>query len=168
MNVRLDRFTRAERSFVMSRVGHFDTAPEKAVRRLLHGLGYRFRLHPRDLPGRPDIVMPRHRKAVFVHGCFWHGHANCSRAARPVANSEFWDAKITRNIARDQSAQQALITMGWRPVVVWECELRNVDNLTQRLIHFMKQTRDLPLRGAQSRARSWASRKARKRSSRPE
>lgn len=105
----------------MAAVRSEDTAPEVAVRKALHAAGYRFRLHRRDLPGSPDIVLPCHRLAVFVHGCFWHGHG-CTRAKRPATNTAYWDAKRERNSARDTLAQQRLRAEGWRVAVIWTCQ----------------------------------------------
>ncbi|MEO4041146.1 very short patch repair endonuclease [Hoeflea sp. CAU 1731] len=110
------------RSAVMRAVKSRDTAPEMVVRRLVHALGYRYRLHRRDLPGAPDLVFPGRRKVVFVHGCFWHGH-DCPRGARaPKTNADYWRAKIARNTARDARNAQALADAGWRVLTVWECE----------------------------------------------
>lgn len=128
-----DRVSPAERSRIMSRIKSRDTKPEKVVRSLLHRLGYRFRLHRKDLPGNPDIVLPRHRVALFVHGCFWHGHPECRRATLPQSNAEFWASKISRNAERDAAAHQSLRALGWLPVVVWQCELRDLESLTVRL-----------------------------------
>jgi len=109
----------------MQAVKSKDTAPELAVRRLAHGMGYRFRLHHKDLPGTPDLVFPRLHKALFVHGCFWHGH-DCARGARvPVQNRAYWTQKIARNRDRDQVAVSALAALGWKVVVLWECEVRD-------------------------------------------
>lgn len=106
-----------------------DTAPEMAVRRLVHGMGYRFRLHRKDLPGTPDLVFPRLHKAVFVHGCFWHGH-DCARGMRvPVQNRDYWTQKVARNKKRDEHAQTALKEQGWQPLVIWECETKNEEGL---------------------------------------
>ena len=117
----------------MGRVKGRDTGPERAVRRLLWSAGYRYRLNRRDLPGTPDIVLPGRRAAVFVHGCFWHGH-DCPRGARqPKANAEYWRAKIARNVARDARNQAELTALGWRPLVVWECELKRPETLSERL-----------------------------------
>lgn len=117
----------------MSRVRGRDTSPEWIVRRLLHRLGYRFRLHRKDLPGTPDIVLPKHRAVVLVHGCFWHGHPGCPRAARPVNNKEFWDSKLDRSIERDLEIQEKLEVRGWRVIVVWQCHLRDREALAARL-----------------------------------
>src|SRR5580692_9375210 len=112
------------RSWVMSRVKARDTSPEIAVRRLLHAKGYRFRLHRTDLPGKPDIVFPSRRKAIFVNGCFWHGH-DCARGARiPEANRTYWESKVTRNRKRDRLQTHVLEDSGWSVLTVWECELK--------------------------------------------
>jgi DNA mismatch endonuclease (patch repair protein) len=118
----VDRVSSDVRSRMMAKVRNKDTAPELAVRRLLHAAGLRFRLHRKDLPGKPDIVLPRHRIAVFVHGCFWHGH-DCPRGSRPASNVEFWTGKIDKNMARDQAARDALVASQWNPVTIWECDL---------------------------------------------
>lgn len=107
----------------MSRVRSKGTLPEMTVRRLLHALGYRFRLHRRDLPGTPDIVLPRHRLAIFVHGCFWHGH-RCPLFRIPATRTEFWVAKIEGNRRRDDIARTSLLSAGWRTLCVWECATR--------------------------------------------
>lgn len=112
----------AVRSRMMATVRGCDTRPEMAVRRALHAGGYRYRLHCKDLQGRPDVVLPRHRLAIFVHGCFWHGH-DCRRGRRPTSNTEFWDTKLARNIERDRAAQDALRAAGWTVEVIWECSL---------------------------------------------
>ena len=110
-----------------------DTTPELNVRRLLHSLGYRFRLHCRGLPGSPDIVLPKHRTVVFVHGCFWHRHPGCRYTTTPGARADFWKQKFLQNVERDQRQQELLRGMAWRVVVVWECELRDIGSLTTRL-----------------------------------
>ena len=117
----------------MRRVGSKDTGPERAVRRLLTSLGLRYRLQRKDLPGAPDIVLPGRRLALFVHGCFWHGH-DCKRGARvPKTNADYWRAKIARNVARDAASLTALAALGWRAEVIWECDLKSPDALTARL-----------------------------------
>ena len=126
-----------ERSTRMACVRSKDTEPELWVRRLAHRLGYRFRLHRRDLPGKPDIVFPGRRKIVFVNGCFWHGHQGCKRATRPQARREFWAAKIEGNAARDARNLAALMAEGWDVLTVWECEIRDVVELTDRLHGFL-------------------------------
>ncbi len=133
-----DPFTSQERSRIMSRVKGRDTKPEKVVRSLLHAMGYRFRLHRKDLPGKPDIVLPKHRKAIFVHGCFWHGHVGCRRAARPESNIDFWNKKIDGNMSRDKTAQVELKKSGWDFLVIWQCEMKDTEKLRQNLEHFLK------------------------------
>jgi DNA mismatch endonuclease (patch repair protein) len=110
-----------------------DTSPELKVRSLLHRLGYRFRLHRRDLPGSPDIVLPKHKIVVFVHGCFWHRHPGCSQATTPKTREVFWGRKFQQNVERDHRQQQQLREMGWSVMVVWECELLDLPSLTARL-----------------------------------
>ncbi len=114
-----------------------DTTPELEVRRLLHALGYRFRLHRRDLPGTPDVVFPGRRKAVQVYGCFWHQHDGCRRATQPATRRDFWLAKFARNKQRDREASAALEALGWHSTVVWECELSDKSKLAQRLQCFL-------------------------------
>ncbi len=128
-----DVYPPAKRSAVMAAVKGRDTKPELIVRRLIWRLGARYRLHRRDLPGSPDIVLPRRRLVVFVHGCFWHGH-DCARGARvPKANRDYWLAKVGRNRARDIETQAKLEALGWRVETVWECELKDQAGLEARL-----------------------------------
>jgi DNA mismatch endonuclease (patch repair protein) len=128
-----DVYDAAKRSAVMRRVKGRDTTPEMKVRKALTKLGARYRLHRKDLPGNPDIVMPGRRLAIFVHGCFWHGH-DCARGARaPKQNHEYWVGKIGRNVARDARSAEALAAQGWRVEVIWECELRDAEALEVRL-----------------------------------
>jgi DNA mismatch endonuclease (patch repair protein) len=133
----MDVFTPAQRSAVMRRVHSENTAPEMAVRRLVHGLGYRYRLHDHSLPGRPDLVLPRLRAAIFVHGCFWHQHT-CEAAARPASRSEYWNAKLDRNAARDRKNLRLLRMSGWATLVVWECQTRRLERLEKRLRAFLE------------------------------
>ena len=126
-----DIMTPARRSEIMSRVRAKNTKPEIAVRRAAHALGLRFRLHRRDLPGTPDLVFPRLRVAVFVHGCFWHRHEGCAKASTPTSRTEFWTEKLAGNVARDARKQTALLDAGWQPVVIWECETRKPDELRE-------------------------------------
>ena len=129
----MDVFDAAKRSAVMRRVGGAGTGPERKVRKLLTRLGLRYRLNRKDLPGKPDIVAPGRRIAIFVHGCFWHGH-DCPRGARvPKTHDDYWRAKISRNRARDQTVLAELERLGWRTVVIWECELRAEATLVERL-----------------------------------
>jgi DNA mismatch endonuclease, patch repair protein len=119
-----DIFNKKQRSRVMATIKSGNTKPELAVRRFVHGLGYRYRLHRPDLPGRPDLALTRHCKAIFVHGCFWHGHPKCPRAARPTSNTKFWNKKLDRNIQNDRMAISHLRRSGWRVLIVWECDIR--------------------------------------------
>lgn len=123
----------AARSRNMAAIRGRDTSPELKVRRLLHRLGYRFRLHRRDLPGSPDIVLPRHKTVVFVHGCFWHRHPGCRYATTPKTREEFWSRKFEQNVQRDHHQQKQLQEMGWSVMVVWECELLDLPSLTARI-----------------------------------
>jgi DNA mismatch endonuclease (patch repair protein) len=114
-----------------------NTKPELAVRKLLSAMGYRFRLHRKELPGNPDVVLPGRRAAVFVNGCWWHGHG-CKRGARiPVANADYWKAKIARNKARDAAARRGLRALGWRSLVVWECRLKKPETVAAKLRRFL-------------------------------
>lgn len=128
-----DVFSVVKRSEVMSKIKGRDTAPERAVRSLLHHMGYRFRLHRKDLPGKPDIVLPRHKAVIFVHGCFWHRHKHCRLAYMPKSREEFWSAKFKSNVARDEKVKTELEKLGWRVIVVWQCEIYNPRKLSQRL-----------------------------------
>jgi DNA mismatch endonuclease (patch repair protein) len=111
-----------KRRALMARFRSKDTKPEMVVRRALHAAGRRFRLHVKDLPGRPDIVLPRDRTVILIHGCFWHAHAGCSTARVPLSKPEFWQAKFAATKERDQRNAEALLTLGWRVIVIWECE----------------------------------------------
>jgi DNA mismatch endonuclease (patch repair protein) len=122
----------------MARVRQSGTKPEIAVRQTAHALGFRFRLQRRDLPGRPDIVFPRLRKVLFVHGCFWHSHAGCKWATVPKTRTEYWEAKFADNRARDLRVEQALVEQGWEVGVIWECETRRQDVLSLRLRAFLQ------------------------------
>lgn len=117
----------------MRRVRGKDTLPERIVRRELHRIGVRFRLHARSLPGRPDVCLRRYGTVIFVHGCFWHRHRRCRRATTPKSNREFWQAKFHDNQRRDRRIRKALQDSGWRVLVIWECETRNLEVLRMRL-----------------------------------
>ena len=117
----------------MARVKGKNTKPELLVRHALHALGYRFRLHRGNLPGRPDIVLPKYRTAIFVHGCFWHRHPGCSKATTPKTRTDFWQDKFETNIARDRRNVVALEDDGWQVLTVWECETRQIEGLGRRL-----------------------------------
>jgi DNA mismatch endonuclease (patch repair protein) len=131
-----DRFTKQQRSEIMARIKGRNTTPERTVRSMLHKMGYRFRLHVRELPGRPDIVLPRHGKIILVHGCFWHGH-NCGRGTRPGTNPEFWNRKIDGNMERDKRTRKGLHSLSWKVLVLWECQIKNGETLHRRLRKFM-------------------------------
>jgi len=131
-----DILTKAQRSRLMGRVAHFNTPAEIKVRQVLHSLGYRFRLHRNDLPGRPDIVLPRLKKAIFVHGCFWHRH-HCRKATTPKSNVDYWNNKFAENVRRDKRVIAELLSLGWEPMVVWECETRDIDALSRSLSTFL-------------------------------
>jgi DNA mismatch endonuclease (patch repair protein) len=130
----MDILTPAQRSHVMGLVRAKNTKPELAVRRLVHALGYRYRLHSGSLPGRPDMVFASRRKVIFVHGCFWHRHVGCAKATTPKANAAFWLAKFRANRKRDRLIERCLVAAGWRVVTVWECELKEPAKLKRRLI----------------------------------
>jgi len=118
----------------MSRIRGKDTKPELIIRSLLHRMGYRFRLHVKDLPGIPDIVLPRYGTAIFVHGCFWHRHKNCKYAYTPKSSQEFWQKKFKKNVGNDKKVVGKLRREGWKPVVIWECELRNIEKVIKKIV----------------------------------
>ncbi len=130
-----------DRSEIMRRVHSVDTRPEMAVRKIVWSLGYRYRLHKKDLPGKPDLVFIGKRKIIFVHGCFWHGHS-CKRGARiPKSNRAYWVAKIGRNVARDREHLHELKKSGWSVLTIWECEIRNLDSLREKISRFLDTCR---------------------------
>lgn len=127
------------RSKMMASIRSRDTKPEMIVRRFLHGLGFRYRLSPRELPGKPDLILPRYRVAIFVHGCFWHGHHGCRFATTPATRTDFWMAKIRATKVRDDKAESTLRAMSWRIAVVWECALKlDRDRTLERVTSFIK------------------------------
>lgn len=132
-----DVFTREKRSQLMSRIKGRDTKPEILVRSLVHRMGFRFRIHRRDLPGKPDMVLPRHGKVIFVHGCFWHGHKWCQRSKRPTSNIDFWNKKLDMNIKRDKVFQGKLRSRGWKVLVVWQCETQKPEKLLRKCARFL-------------------------------
>jgi DNA mismatch endonuclease, patch repair protein len=137
-----DRLTKERRSWNMSRIRGKDTTPEKAVRSLLHQLGYRFRLHVRKLPGCRDIVLPKFKTAIFVHGCFWHRHRGCRNCTTPTNRREWWLAKLNGNAARDKLHQRALRKLGWRTVVLWECQTERsmvLERIVRKLVRQLRQ-----------------------------
>ncbi len=133
----MDRVSKEKRSAMMGSVRGRDTRLEVRVRRLLHRLGYRFRLHRLDLPGKPDIVLPKWRAVILIHGCFWHQHEGCAKAARPTSNVDFWKKKLDRNVERDAENLRELREAGWRVLVVWECEAASDEALEAKLRGFL-------------------------------
>jgi DNA mismatch endonuclease, patch repair protein len=131
-----DKYSPAKRSEIMSNVKSKNTKPEKLVRSLLHKLGYRFRLH-KDLPGHPDIVLSKYKAVIFVHGCFWHQHPGCKKATYPKNNADFWIRKLDTNIERDRRNEMELERLGWKVLVVWECETKHQDVLINQLREFL-------------------------------
>lgn len=117
----------------MSRIRAKNTKPEMLVRSLLHKQGYRFRLHQHNLPGKPDICLPKYKTVIFVHGCFWHAHENCKRSNIPKSNTDYWIPKIMRNVERDLMHRKSLKNMEWKVIVIWECELKNLEELREKL-----------------------------------
>jgi DNA mismatch endonuclease, patch repair protein len=135
----VDHVTPSKRSEIMRAVRSRDTGPELSLRTMLHRAGYRYRLHVKELPGTPDIVLPRLRAVIFVHGCYWHGHAGCSKAALPKSRVEFWRAKVMANRSRDRARISELKQAGWAPIVVWQCELRDPARVLRRVTDFLQQ-----------------------------
>ncbi len=133
----MDTLTKAERSIRMGLIRSKDTKPELAVRRLVHGMGYRYRLHGKNLPGHPDMVFSARSKVIFVHGCFWHLHRNCSNCRPPKSREDYWKPKLEHNTERDQQVRKQLRHMGWHCLVVWECELANPDMLARKMKCFL-------------------------------
>lgn len=133
-----DIFRREKRSEIMSRIRGRDTKPEMIVRRIAHGLGFRFRLHRRDLPGSPDLVFPKYRAVIMVHGCFWHRHPGCRYASSPKTRVRFWEAKFEGNVVRDRRNEEALGELGWRVMVIWECETRDGEAVAERIVGFLQ------------------------------
>jgi len=125
--------TASQRSQLMARISKYDTKPEMIVRRITHGLGYRYRLHDRQLPGTPDMSFPRFRKVILVHGCFWHQHDCRLGRKRPSSNADYWHPKLARNVARDENVRLKLARLGWEVLVIWECETADAADLTHRI-----------------------------------
>ena len=132
-----DVHDKATRSYNMSRIRNKDTKPEILVRKFLFANGFRYRLNDKKLPGKPDIVLPKFKTVLFVHGCFWHRHPGCKRATTPASNRDYWDKKFARTVARDAKNERELADMGWRVLVVWECELKDMDALEGKLTSFL-------------------------------
>ena len=130
----MDLLTKEKRSWNMSRIKGKDTEPEKIVRSILHKNGFRFRLNRKDLPGRPDIVLPKYKTIILVHGCFWHRHPRCKFAYNPKSRVKFWQNKFSENLERDKNVREKLRRMDWKVIVVWECKLRNMEKLKNVLL----------------------------------
>ncbi|MGD0785561.1 MAG: very short patch repair endonuclease [Sedimentisphaerales bacterium] len=128
-----DSISKERRSWNMSRIRSKDTKPELLVRSILHKKGYRFRLHQKNLPGKPDIVLSKYRTCIFVQGCFWHQHKGCIDASKPKTNSSYWQTKLKRNKQRDQQNYKKLVSLGWQVIIFWECELRDVNNVISNI-----------------------------------
>ncbi|MGO4134282.1 very short patch repair endonuclease [Rhizobium brockwellii] len=137
----MDKISTIERRRNMSRVRSVNTRPELTARKLIFGLGYRFRVHDRTIPGSPDIVFKGRKAVIFVHGCFWHQHCGCKRATIPKSNKDFWASKLKRNVERDAQTVKRLNSGGWRVLVVWECELRRADSLAEKISEFLGPVR---------------------------
>ncbi len=134
----VDVLTKEQCSFNMSRIKGKDTKPEMVVRSLVHGLGYRFRLHRKDLPGKPDLVLPRHKKVIFVHGCFWHMH-NCKKGrSTPATNVKFWRKKRATTVARDKRNLRQLRKDGWKVLTIWECQIKKQEKLIDEISCFLE------------------------------
>ncbi len=134
----MDVFSREKRSQIMSRISGKNTKPELVVRSLLHNMGYRFRLHRKDLPGKPDITLSKHQKVIFVHGCFWHSHTDCPRSKRPTTSKNFWTEKLDKNVERDRESVRSLRKLGWTVLVIWTCEVNDTLKLRNKIISFLE------------------------------
>lgn len=134
----MDCHTPEQRKRNMAAIKSKNTKPEILVRRLLHSMGYRFRLHAKNLPGKPDIVLPKYKTVIFVNGCFWHRHEGCKYASTPTSNVDFWNAKFKENTSRDSQKNALLKEAGWKVIVVWTCEIKNIDILKTRLHSLLK------------------------------
>ena len=144
-----DKVTPQQRSEIMSHIRAKGMKPEMRVRRLVHSMGYRYRLHRKDLPGKPDLVFPGRRKVIFVHGCFWHQHAdpNCKLTRLPQSNRDYWWPKLERNAARDAEQEAKLGELGWEVLILWECEVEDVTGLRERIQEFLGATGELTVKG---------------------
>ena len=134
-----DIYSKQKRSQIMSKISGKNTKPEIIIRKLIHSLGYRYRLHKKELPGKPDIVFPKYHKVIFVNGCFWHGHSKCSRSKLPTTNQNFWTNKITGNKKKDKSNYTRLKKLGWNYLIIWQCEIskKNIEKLTFKINTFL-------------------------------
>jgi DNA mismatch endonuclease (patch repair protein) len=135
----MDTLSKKRRSWNMSRIRGSNTGPERIVRSILHRMGYRFCLHRKDLPGKPDIVMPKLKTVIFVHGCFWHRHRGCMNCTTPTTNRKFWINKLNGNAARDKRHQRNIRKLGWTPIVIWECETEKPALLEKKILNYLNQ-----------------------------
>jgi DNA mismatch endonuclease, patch repair protein len=135
----MDSLSPERRSWNMSRIRGQDTRPELLVRSLLHRLGYRFRLNRKDVPGKPDLVLPKYKTAIYIHGCFWHRHAGCRLAYTPKSNLDFWSKKFARNVERDAEVAAKLKSAGWNQITIWECELADLPEVEGRLRRLLRK-----------------------------
>lgn len=133
----MDRISPQKRSEAMRRIRSKDTLPEMTVRSMIHRMGYRFRLHAHNLPGKPDVVFPGRKKAIFIHGCFWHHHEDCPKGDFPTSRTEFWIPKLLRNRQRDAEKLAALHRLGWKTLVIWQCQISNVRRLSKKIASFL-------------------------------
>jgi DNA mismatch endonuclease (patch repair protein) len=154
----MDIYSRQKRSEIMSGIRTANTKPEMVVRQTLHKLGYRFRLHRKDLPGSPDIVLPRHQTVIFVHGCFWHHHTGCLKSKLPTTNVEFWTDKIMTNVRRDRRVTTELKKSGWQVFVIWECEVKNEKFSEKIIAHIGRVPSNSPQRTSRMATKQRASR----------
>ncbi|PKO41876.1 MAG: very short patch repair endonuclease [Betaproteobacteria bacterium HGW-Betaproteobacteria-4] len=143
----VDHVSTARRSEIMASIHSVDTVPELTLRRMLHRLGYRYRIHVKNLPGSPDLVFPGRKKIIFVHGCFWHRHKGCSYTSIPKTRTEFWVNKFEANVKRDRRNQKQLKEMGWRVKIVWECELKHPEKLVKKMVRFLDSKIELRTQG---------------------
>lgn len=137
----VDKFSKHKRSEIMSHIKSKNTKPEITVRKIIYSLGYRYRLHRKDLPGKPDLAFIKKKKVIFINGCFWHGHSGCKKSALPDTNYEFWNDKIKNNVNRDTRNYKLLKDMGWKYLVIWQCEIKNdnLENIKSNIIHFLNE-----------------------------
>jgi len=135
-----DLFSKEKRREIMQAIKGRDSKPEIKVRKVVHSLGFRFRLHRKDLPGTPDLVFPSRKLCIFIHGCFWHRHLGCARTSTPKTNKDFWLAKFHKNVIRDAQVKRQLEMKGWSVVIIWECETKNIDMLTEKLLHVLSDS----------------------------
>lgn len=136
-----DTISKKKRSEVMAKIRAKNTKPEIAIRSLLHGMGYRFRNHASKLPGKPDVCLAKHRTVIFIHGCFWHNHCRCRDGRLPKSNLAYWRPKIEGNVARDKKHKRALRYRGWRVLTIWECELKNIERLQNKIDKYLRGPR---------------------------